>query len=106
MVPARSAPSGPNRARLPGAGDRELVADLEPVVGLLDDGEREQALSDQVAPVDAGEALGEDAADSEGERGQGGVLAAGPLAVVVAADDEPALPVLGPLHEPGVLLHE
>src|SRR5215217_6944715 len=86
-------------------GHGELVAHLEPVVGRLVDGEREQPLGDQVAPVDAGEALGQDAAHPEGQRGQGGVLAAGPLAVVLAADDEPAVPVLGPLHEPRVLLH-
>src|SRR4029453_562341 len=38
--------------------DGQLVPDLEPVVGLLVDDKWEQALGDQVAPVDAGEALG------------------------------------------------
>src|SRR5215211_5440866 len=91
---------------LPDAGDGQRVADLEPVVGRLVDAQRDQALGDQVAAVDAGETLGEDAADAEGERGQGGVLAAGSLAVVVAADDEASVPALGPLHKAGVLLHE
>src|SRR5215218_6298773 len=97
-------PLRPARHGVPEAGNGQLIADLEPVVGRLVDQEGEQALGDQVAPVDAGQALGQDAADAEGEGGQGGVLTAGPLAVVLPGHDEAAAPALGPLDELWVLL--
>lgn len=49
--------------RLPEPTDRQPVAQLQPVVCVGVDVERDEPLCDQVAAVDAGEALGEDAAD-------------------------------------------
>ena len=57
--------------------------------GVLE-GEGEEALLFEVGLVYAGEAAGYDGRASEEPGGQGGVLAAASLAVVVVADYDPA----------------
>src|SRR5207244_2058232 len=69
------------------------------VVALVGEGERHDAVRDQVRPVDACEAPRDDAADAEVERREGRLLAARALAVVVAADDDPSAPLLRPRRE-------
>src|SRR5215218_9845347 len=58
------------------------------VVGLVGENEREDALGDEVAAVDPGEAPGYDGPDAEVEWGQRGVLPARALPVVVPAHDK------------------
>ena len=64
------------------------------VVGLVRERERKDPLRDEVRAVDAREALRDDGADAEVERRERGLLAARALAVVVAADDDAAAPLL------------
>jgi len=63
-------------------------------------------LGHEVAAVDAGERLRDDRADAELQRGQGGVLARGTLAVVASADDEAAAPFADALAESRVAMAE
>src|SRR5829696_5308422 len=60
------------------------------VVILFAKEEWEYALGDQVSAVDAGEGPGNDRANSEVQRRERGLFAAGALPVVVAADDDDA----------------
>src|SRR6266536_1582374 len=69
--------------RLAEPEDHQPVANLQPVVCVGLDVERDEPLRDQVAAMDAGEPLGEDAADAKLQGSQGGVLAAGALPVVL-----------------------
>ena len=82
--------------------DAVVLTDAVVVGGVLE-GEWEQALLLEVGLVDAGEAAGYDGGASEEPGGEGGVLAAASLAVVVVADYDPADPgvpvVLGGLGE-------
>src|SRR4051812_15858822 len=87
--------------QLPALADLGLV-----VVGLVDEGQRDDPLRDEVAPVDARERLGDHRANAELQRRQGGVLARRALAVVVAADDEAAAPLADPLAELGIAVAE
>ena len=64
-------------------------ADAVVVVGVAEL-EGDDAEVGEVLPVDAGERLGDDDAQSEVARGDGGVFAGGALPVVVAADDDVA----------------
>ena len=71
--------------------DAVVLADAVVVGGVLE-GEGEEALLFEVGLVDAGEAAGYDGRASEEPGGEGGVLAAASLAVVVVADYDPADP--------------
>ena len=89
------------------SGERPGLADLgRVVVGVVGEGQREDPLGDQVAAVDAREALRDHRLDAELERRQRGVLARGALPVVVAADDEAAPPLLQPRAELRVAMAE
>src|SRR5947207_10987817 len=66
------------------------------VVGLISECERDKALSDQIAAMDASERFGDDRSDPELLGGQDGMFPAGALTVVVAADNESSTPVPGP----------
>src|SRR5215212_9003002 len=73
-----------------------LVALLELlVVRLVCELQGENALGDQIPPVDAGEALSYHRSDAEVQRGQGRVLAATTLTVVVPANDKARRHLLG-----------
>src|SRR5215210_6611167 len=86
------------------AFDLPLITLAHPfVVVLFAKEQRKDALGDQVSAVDAGEALGDDRADSQMQRRERGVLAAGALPVVVPADDEPPAPLERPVVKPRVL---
>src|SRR5947209_15507425 len=63
------------------------------VVGLISERERNQALSDQIASVDAGKRFGDDRSDPQLLGSQDGMFPAGALTVVVASDDEASAPV-------------
>src|ERR1700730_1133314 len=67
------------------------------IIGRIDERERYQALSDQIAAMDAGERFGNDAADSELSGSQYRMFPAGTLAIVVTADDEASTPFPCPL---------
>ena len=91
---------------VPALGDLAQARDLprlsEPglvVVGLVLEEEGHDPLRDQVAPVDAREALRNDGAHAQLRGGQRRVLAARALAVVVAGDDEASAPLLRPARE-------
>src|SRR5215207_7655110 len=87
--------------------ERPRLADLRlAVVVVGGERERDDPLRDQVAAVDARERLRDHRLDAELQRGERGVLARGALAVVVAADDEPAAPLLDPLAELRVAVAE
>src|SRR4051812_9430737 len=88
-------------------GQRPALADLGAVVvgGVLER-QREDALRDEVAPVDAREGLREDGTDAEVQRRDRGMLARGALAVVLATDDEACAPLLHPLAELRVAVAE
>jgi transketolase N-terminal domain/subunit len=77
----------PNVGHFPG-----VVRARQRVVSLVGECQRNQALRDQVAPVDAREALGDHRRDAEILWCQCCMFAGRPLAVIVPADDEPALP--------------
>ena len=64
------------------------------VVGRVLEEQRHDPLRDQVAPVDAREALRDHGADAELGGRERRVLAARALAVVVAGDDEPSAPLV------------
>src|SRR5215213_5180960 len=73
-----------------------LVALLELlVVRLVCELQGENALGDQIPPVDASEALSYHRSDAEVQRGQGRVLAATTLTVVVPANDKARRHLLG-----------
>ncbi len=72
--------------------------DLREVHFVLED-ERRDPLRDEVAAVDAGERLRDDRADPKRLRGQGGVLAARTLPVVLAGNDEAAALLTRALRE-------
>lgn len=79
-----------------------LVARVDQVVvGLVDEGERNDTLLLEVGLVDTGEALGQDDATAEVPGLEGGVFSGAALAVVMLGDDEPfqalVLPALGEL---------
>src|SRR3712207_2062761 len=72
----------------PQVGQLPLLPLLEPlVVRLVLEAQGQYALGDQVAPVDAGEALGDHGSDPEVQRGESGVLPARALPVVVPPHD-------------------
>ena len=78
----------------PGLAELGLV-----VVGRVLEQERDDSLGDQVAPVDAREALRDHGAHAELGGRERGVLAARALAVVVAGDDEASAPLLRAARE-------
>src|SRR5215203_6186192 len=73
------------------------------VVILFAKEEWEDALGDQVSAVDAGEGPGNDRANSEVQRRERGLFAAGALPVVVPADDEASAPLKRPVVKTWVL---
>src|SRR5215208_8210064 len=80
-----------------------LVALLELlVVRLVCELQGKNALGDQIPPVDAGEALSYHRSDAEVQRGQGRVLAATTLTVVVPAHDKARRHLFGLLVVLGV----
>src|SRR5947209_5528179 len=66
------------------------------VVGLISERERNQALSDQIAAVDASKRFGDDRPDPQLLGCQDGMFPAGALTIVVASDDESSTPIPGP----------
>ena len=64
--------------------------------------QRQDAEVDQVLAVDAGEGLRDHRLDAQIHRRKRGVLARGALAVVLAAEDEPAAELLARARELGV----
>src|SRR5215208_2482124 len=76
------------------AFDLPGIAPAHPfVVVLFTKQQRKDALGDQVPAVDAREAPGDDRADSQVQRSQSSVFAAGALPVVVPADDKTVAPL-------------
>src|ERR687893_2371800 len=76
------------------AFDLPGIAPAHPFVAVLfTKQQRKDALGDQVPAVDAREAPGDDRADSQVQRSQSSVFAAGALPVVVPADDKTAAPL-------------
>jgi hypothetical protein len=82
--------------RVPDVGHLELIPLLHPVVvgGILEYQGQDPEV-DEVPLVDPGEAQGQHGPGPEEARGQGRVLAARALPVVLPGDDEVALPSLG-----------
>src|SRR6266404_6188245 len=72
----------------------EQVAFFKPsVIRRVGEGERQDAIIDQVLTVDASKALGKDDSQAEVARRHRGVLARGSLTVIVAGDDRMSAPV-------------
>src|SRR5207244_2186250 len=87
-------------------GEAPVLADGGLAVDVVVDQHRHDPVVDQVPAMDSVEGLGEYRPHAQLERGQGGVLPARALPVVVAGHDEAAAPFLRPGHELGVLLAE
>ena len=86
------------------AGEGQLIAEVDAVViRLVCESHGQDAVVDQVRLMDAGEALRHHRADAQVQRHQGGVLAAGALAVVAAGDEDAAALRLGTGRE--ILVH-
>ena len=63
------------------------------IIGLIFEGQRQDAGIDEVGPVDTGKALGDDGFDSQIERNESGMLTGRTLAIVLTTDND-ALPSL------------
>lgn len=79
-----------------------LASGQQLVVGRIEEGERDDPLGDEVAPVNSGERLRKDRLHPELLGGQRDVFAAGTLPVAVAGNDEAAVRLRSPLGKVGI----